>query len=136
MLLGTLATLAGCGDGTGPTSEELLGIWGAVEYEYTSDSDPEVTEDLINDLGATYSITLKYGGTYDWRLSVPGSTETGSGSFDVSGNRLTLTPDAGGPVVYTFTFDQIFLTLFNDDESYDFGAGEEQASLRIQLDRF
>lgn len=135
MLLATLAALTGCGDGTGPTTQELLGIWGAVEYAYTSRADPGITEDLL-DLGATYSITLIHGGTYEWRLSLAGMTETGSGTFDVRGSRLTLTPDVGGPVVYTFTFDQIFLTLFNDDESYDFGAGEEPASLRIQLDRF
>jgi hypothetical protein len=135
-MLAALAGLTGCGDGTGPTSEELLGIWGGVEYEYTSDADPAVTEDLINELGATYSVTLIHGGTYEWQLSLPGSTQTGSGTFDVSGNRLTLTPDVGSPVSYSFTFDQIFLTLFNDEESYDFGAGEEPASLRILLDRF
>lgn len=131
-----LAVLAACGGNTGPTSQDLLGFWGGVEYEYTSDADPDVTVDLINDLQGTYGITLIYDGTYEWQLTVSGVTETGSGTFEVSGNRLTLTPDAGSPVVYTFTFDRIFLTLFNDQASYDFGAGDEPASLHIRLDRF
>ena len=131
-----MAGLAGCDDGTGTTAQELLGLWGGVEYEYTRDADPGTTVDIVNDLGGTYSITLISGGTYSWQLLVSGTNTTGTGTFEVSGNRLTLTPTGGSPTTYTFTFDEIFLTLRNEEASYDFGSGEEPASLRILLDRF
>ena len=107
-----------------------------MEYEYTADADPGTTEDLINELGGTYSITLVVDGTYHWQLTVSGSTQTESGTFEVSGNQLILTPDSGTPTAYRFTFDQIFMTLHDDGVSYDFGGGVEPASLRIRLDRF
>lgn len=107
-----------------------------MEYEYTSDADPGTAEDLINDLGGTYSITLVVDGTYHWQLTVSGSTETGSGTFVVSGNQLILTPGSGPTTTYRFTFDEIFMTLYDDDVSYDFGGGSEPAELRILLDRF
>lgn len=107
-----------------------------MEYEYTSDADPGTSEDLINDLGGTYSITLVVDGTYYWQLTVSGSTQTESGTFEVAGNQLILTPDGGAPTTYRFTFDEIFMTLYHDGVSYDFGAGVEAADLRIRLDRF
>ena len=113
-----------------------MGIWGAVEYEYTSDADPGTSEDLINDLGGTYSITLVVDGSYHWQLTVSGSTQTGSGTFEVADRQLILTPDSGSPTSYRFTFDEIFMTLYRDDVSYDFGGGAEPADLRILLDRF
>lgn len=134
--LAAVAGLAACDSGTGSEAGNLYGLWGAVEYEYTSDADPGTTEDLINDLGATYSLTLSSNGTYVWQLERPGSTQTGGGTFQIQGDQLTLTPTTGTPSVYRFSFNEIFLTLYDDDTSYDFGAGSVPADLRILLDRF
>ncbi len=142
----TLATLllavagpAGCSDdGSGPGAQELLGLWGAVEYEYTADADATVTEDLVDDLAATYSIELIAGGRYSERLATLQSTVISTGTFDVGEHRLTLHADDGGTTVYRLTFNEVFLTLHDDEVLYDFGGDgtEEPADLRILLDRF
>lgn len=133
------AGLAGCDDASGPTVRDLAGIWGAVEYEYISDTDPGTTEDLVHDLGGYYTITLSVNGTYQQELSTSGGSGaavTESGTFELGNSQLTLSPSGGTPRTYTFTFDQIFLTLRSSDVSYDFGGGPEPASVRILLDRF
>lgn len=136
---GLVAGLPGCSDdGSGPDARELLGIWGAVSYEYTSDADPAQTYDLIDE-GGSYTLELVVGGTYGWTLNTLQGATTGHGSFTVSAGRLTLTPDGGGAsTVYSLAFNEVFLTLRNTDAAWDFdgdGAGES-AELVLVLDRF
>ncbi len=135
-LAASVAGLGGCDNGTSSQAGDLYGLWAGVEYEYVSDSDPGTTEDLIADLGGTFSLTLNSAGTYLWQLSAPGATDSGSGTYRIQGDQLTLTPSAGSPTTYRFTFDEVFLTLYDNDASYDFGAGSVPANLRILLDRF
>lgn len=140
--VGTLvlaAALSACStDGTGPTAEELLGVWGAVEYVYSSQADTTAKVDLLTELGATYSLQLISGGSYETVLHLPEGTARETGTFDVRGDRLTLTPDGGAPTSYRFTFDQVFLRLTDPDAVYDVdGDGTaEPATLRLRLDRF
>ena len=129
----------GCGDPAGPTEDELIGVWIALEYEYTSQADTTRSIDLVQEAGATYTIELITGGSYRWRLNTPtGGTLRGTGTYDVDGDRLRLTPaDGGDVVVYSLRFNGIYMRLSREDAEYDFdGDGTaEPADFRLLLDR-
>ena len=139
MLAALPLAVAGCGDPAGPTEDELIGVWIALEYEYTSQTDMSRSIDLVQEAGATYTIELITGGGYRWRLNTPSAgTLRGTGTYDVDGDQLRLTPADGGDVmVYRLRFNGIYLRLLREDAEYDFdGDGTaEPANFRLLLDR-
>ena len=133
------ATTAGCGDPSGPTADELIGVWNGLEYEFTSQADPSRSIDLVQEAGATYTIEFMTGGRYRWRLNTPtNGTRLGTGAYQVEGDRLQLDPaDEAGLLTYRLQFNGIYLRLRREDAEYDFdGDGTlEPATFRLLLDR-
>jgi hypothetical protein len=133
------ALVAGCSDASGPSADDLIGLWGGLRFEYLSDADPSQSFDLIADAGATFSLELVSGGTYESSLNVPGSAPLpGSGTYAVSSGKLTLTSDAGARQVFEIDFSGTLLELVDRDASYDFDGDQapDAADLVLLLDRF
>ena len=129
---------SGCDDPTRVTAADLHGLWGAVAMVYTSAANPAVASDLLEE-GATYSIELVSDGTYGSQLSrpsVPAISE--SGTYDVRGGRLILSPTGGGERTLSLEFNRSLLTAREASTEWDFdGDGvPEPASLEMVLDRF
>lgn len=118
--------------------ERPVRLWGGVEFVYSSSSAAQPDVDLIGHLGGNFGIELISGGTFSSELSLPGQApEITTGTFRVSGDRLTLSPNGLPEQEFRFTFDRIFLTLRDASAAYDFdGDGTaEPATLTILLDR-
>lgn len=135
-----VAATAGCfDDPSGVTAEELIGLWGAVEMVFTSEADPGQSVDAVGTEGYTYSLQLISGGTYESQLSTPaGEVRADGGTYQVFGDRLTLSSSAGPERSFEVHFNRSLLRLREASSEWDFdGDGTpELATLEMVLDRF
>jgi hypothetical protein len=142
-----LGLIAGCGDDTiGPgdlTLADLQGTWTVTKFEYTSDTDNDVTYDAITeddgfaavavvDANGQYTIT-----TDPKSPALPSRTETGT--FAVNSNGVVDTR-SGGPAVNArieVTGNQLVYTT--EEASFDFPEdevdGDVNADFRMEWQR-
>lgn len=130
----------GCSeDPAGVTAADLVGLWGAWEVVYTSDADAATRVDLVNDVGATYSIEFHATGTYHEQVSEPGRpARSETGAYDVSQGQLVLDPDEGERRELTIVRTASGrLSVREEGVAYDFdGDGvAEPAALELTLDQ-
>ncbi len=134
-----LAPLVACsGDGTGPSDRDLVGVWGALRFEYTSAAQPPLSRDIVQDDGASYTIDFTLEGTYTTRLSEQSGTTRDAGTFDIRGSTLVLVSNDGPRVEYEQSLENGFMTLRRQDAAFDFDSDgtPEPASLFIRLQHF
>ena len=116
----------------GDPSDALEGTWNATKFEYTSVANPATKADVIA-LGGAYSVTLGSNGIAQASLRAPGETEPTlvSGTWSVEGSTFTLAPNAGSPLVFSYTLSGTTLTVGGATAAYDFNADavDEAATL-------
>ncbi len=132
--------VAGCGDSIGAdsTPEEvanaLAGTWNATSFVFTNDANSSETFDLLAD-GGSFSITFTTAGGFSGSSTFQGATDTFSGTYIVQGTNL-ITTEEGESETVAFTLSGNNLTLTLDDEfDFDDDDVEEEATLRIVLQR-
>lgn len=135
MLVGA-GLMVGCGDdGTSPadlTLADLVGGWTAGEFEFTDQSNPAQSIDLIA-LGGEVALSLASNGSYTIVMLPPLSTpDVTEGSATVEGGLLVVTDDEapGETVTFTLTLSGNTLTIETDEVEFDFGGGDVPADLR------
>ena len=138
----TISTLAlilmtGCGDDavTGVNADLIAGTWTATKMVFTADADPNDFVDIIADEGAALEIVFDADGTYDFTFTFPGfPDENETGTYSVSGSTMTITPAGEAAETFTISRDGDTMTL-TDADDFDFGAGDEAATVVITLTR-
>ncbi len=138
----TTATLAlilmtGCGDdgGTGVDPDDIAGTWTATSMLFTQVAAPNATYDIIVEDVATLVVVFNAAGTYTFTFTFPPQPdENETGTYSVSGNTLTSTPTGGVAETTEISRNGDTMTL-TDDDDWDFGAGDEPATLVITLTR-
>jgi hypothetical protein len=123
LLLGAILCSGGCSDdGTGPVDalEPLVGTWRAESLVLTSQANPSLSLDLIQE-GAVFTISILGNGQYQAVLTAFGQTNAELGTLTVSGNQITMEPSSqgGATTVGTFSFSGEALIL-DGETSYDF----------------
>jgi hypothetical protein len=143
-----IAFAVGCGDSTEPqddvTIADLIGNWNATSMQFTSQSNPPVTLDLITDTFGRMSISINPNGSFEgtFRESFSASEETVSGTVTLQGDTITIAFVQGldEDVSGTFTLAGDVLTVNGTFQSFDFTPADgndnpEPASLVIVLVR-
>ncbi len=136
-LLALLAagSLACDDDGIQVSRGGLAGTWVATSALFTSVADTTVTFDPIVEDDATLTLVIRSDDTATLTTVLDGVTEVDDGTIAVDGAMITL--DFGGePTTGTFdrSGDRLDITL-ETEVSFDFGAGEEPATLDLELVR-
>lgn len=137
------AALAACGDDGSPNPIEpdpalapFVGTWDAEVFTVTSDADPDIVADLMEN--GSFFINVQPSGTYTASLEfggIPLSPEIGQ--MTVSGDVITLNPNGAESATSKFTFiSEEYLRLEGPTE-FDFNLdGElEPAQAYIELRR-
>jgi len=130
------AASVACSDSTGSNGDDLtiadlVGTWNITQWEYTRKANGE-TLDLMALPGATATIVIESNGRYTVEAFAPGMGDLeDAGTLDVSSDPMTATPDGEDPEIVVITLSGNTFTLYQDDASNDFGAGEEPASLEL-----
>jgi len=130
------AALACGSDGVGPSPDEIAGTWTATKMEYVSVSQPVQTVDLIDE-GGTATLALNANGTYTFTVTPNGEPQTvDTGDWELDGDIMTVLPDG---TTFQLQFDVALagntLTLTGADAEFDFGSGDEDAKLNLELVR-
>lgn len=135
----TLALLAGAAacddDGTSVTVSSLVGTWVATSALFTSVANPLDTFDAIVDGDAALTLVIRSDDTVTLTVTESGFTDVDNGTIAVDGSMVTLELD-GDVSTGTISRDGDRLQIGLDtDVSFDFGAGEEPATLDLTLTR-
>jgi hypothetical protein len=130
--------LVACGDDddTGPNQDPLVGTWEATEAEVVSVADPQTSEELISQ-GGTLTVELNANGTFSLDVTFPGEApQAVNGTWSATQDVLTLNW-TGLPITWEFDFALVadVLTVTGADTEWDFGTGDEAATLNAVLAR-
>jgi hypothetical protein len=129
--------LAACDDDdTGPNPDPLVGTWAATEAEVVSVADPQISEELIGQ-GGTLTVEFDANGTFSMDVTFPGEApQSITGTWSATQDILTL-DWTGLPITWEFDFTLVadVLTVTGADTEWDFGAGDEAATLNAVLAR-
>lgn len=127
--LAMVLAVAGCDTSLGP---DLTGLWVAGSYEYRSESGETI--DLVERDGASFNLTTFL--AFDGRRVVTTIFEDGHGGQETMSGEVFV--DEG-----TFTFETVVFDFTHRDgalvlvsatsQTFDFGAGDESATLTIRL---
>lgn len=121
----------GCSDdGTGPGElKPLVGVWDALELVMTSQTNPDISVDLIEE-GAAFTLSILSNGQYTATLTIFEQGTSEMGNVQISGNTVTITPtQPEGPALEaTWSFQGERLVLDGESE-FDFNLdGTTEAS--------
>jgi hypothetical protein len=130
-LTAVLAVGAACGD-QGPAIPDLVGTWDATKLEFTRVANPSQKVDVIA-LGATFWIALDADSTWLAVVTIPLSTpDTTTGTWSAGTDVVTLQEDgATGNQQFDYVLSGSTLTLTGANVDYDFGTGDEPATLDV-----
>ncbi len=134
-----LVLMTGCGDATGVEPDDIAGTWRATSAVFTQVSDPTMTADPVVDDGAVVTLALGSNLNYTFSSVLAPESDTESGTFEVTGSTLTLTPSpptAEPEQTFTIVRDGDSMTMTGTD-TYEFDpqVGEEVATLVVTLVR-
>lgn len=104
-----LASLAACGDATGPEEPDLSGTWDAISAVVTNPARPSQSLDLV-DAGIALRIVISATGVAEVRITRAGETEIQRGTISTSDGSVTLVLD-NEPSEGTYTLRGGILTL-------------------------
>jgi len=127
-----LAGLAGCGDSTGITAEDLAGTWEAAQITFTSNANAAESVELVA-LGASLTVTVTASGTVSTVFDDgQGGTDSDSGTLGSDGTTLTIGGDS-----FQAVRSGNRLTLTDADNAWDFDedGSDESATLVVRLER-
>jgi hypothetical protein len=118
-------------DGTQVGGDGLVGTWDVTSALFTSVADNSMTADPIVEDGASLVLEIRADDTITITTMQDGSTDIDTGTIDVDGSTVVL--DFGSDTnTGTIDLDGDRLELFlTDNTSFDFGTGEEPATLRL-----
>lgn len=136
MLVAALAAACG-GGGSGAAPAELVGSWGATRLEFVSAAAPTTRVEVIAQ-GASLTVVLSEGGTFEETLQVPGEPdEDRSGAWSASSDILTLTYSPTSSMQFGYTLAGDTLTLGGADGEFDFDddGSDEAAKVNVTLTR-
>lgn len=122
-----------CGDdgGTGTDGETLVGTWVATSALFTSVAEPAVTADPVEDGDVSLTLVVRADGTITITTLQGGVAEVDDGTIDVTGSMVAIDLD-GDTTSGTIDLDDDRLELLlTSNTSFDFGSGEEAATLRL-----
>ena len=140
----TISTLAlilmtGCGDddGMGTDPDDIAGTWTATSMLFTEKAAPNLTVDLVVDEGAVLTLVLSEDETYAFSFVLDPEDESEVGTYTTTSTSITITPvtPAGDAETFGLVRDEDVMTLTDTDEMFDFGTGDEPATLVITLTR-
>jgi hypothetical protein len=138
---GLVTVLAGsllsCGDGTGPSTDDLAGTWLATKAEIVSVANPAVKVDLVA-LGGTVRLVLTAAHAFTLTVSMPGEPqEVTTGTWSSSVDVLTLNDGAADIWQFEMTLDGDTLRLTGADIEFnvDGVGGDDPAKLNLVLSR-
>ena len=132
-MAGVVLGAAACSD-SGPSADSFLGTWSATQMEFTRTANPAETVEIIGD-GATFKITFAADSTWQAVLTAPGmQPDTSSGTWAASIDVLTIvTTGMSGEQQFDYVLSGTTLTLSGANTDWDFGSGDEAATLSITL---
>lgn len=122
-----------CGDdgGTGTDGDNLVGTWVATSALFTSVAEPAVTADPVEDGDVSLTLVVRADGTITITTLQGGVAEVDDGTIDVTGSMVAIDL-AGDTTSGTIDLDDDRLELLlTSNTSFDFGSGEEAATLRL-----
>lgn len=130
-------SVLGCGeDGAGPSLASILGTWTATKIELVRVANPATKTDVFA-IGVTASLELNANQTFTSTFDAPGSqADISTGTFTYSAGTLTLnTTSSIPPETLTFGVGRSgnTMTLTGGAIDFDFGTGEEPATLNLTL---
>jgi hypothetical protein len=133
-IAGLVLAAAACSDSGAPSIDSFVGTWNATRMEFTRVANPADKEEIIAG-GATFQITLKADSTWSGVLTVPpGAADTASGTWSASLDVLTIvTTGMSGEQQFDYVLSGTTLTLSGANTDWDFGSGDEAATLSITL---
>jgi hypothetical protein len=137
------ALLGACGEGIvtpptptpDPSVAPFVGTWDAEVFTVTSDADPGIVADLMEN--GSFTINVQPSGTYTATL-VFGGLQVGVeiGDLSVSGDFVTLRPTGGDPATSEYTFVEDDYLRLEGPTEFDFNLDEElepaQAFIELQ----
>lgn len=113
--------------------EPWVGTWDMTESKVISKNDPNTFFDLMELFQISGTIVIQPSGDYTVSIIVPGDTIIQTGRFtnlQELENQMT-----GGDPDVTVTFDKDMVTIIRDNQTFDFGNGEESALERTVYTR-
>lgn len=134
--------LGGAAACTSPTAVEpdpevvpIAGSWEATSVVLTSKEDPGVTFDLIEEGGAFF-LNIQPSGRYTASLTFLGQTGGETGQVTVSGNIVTLNPDAPGLPTTSGTFELqgVSRLIIDGETEFDFNRDGEDEGAFVRFD--
>lgn len=113
--------------------EPWVGTWDMTESKAISKNDPGTFLDLMALFQISGTVVIQPSGDYTVSIIVPGDTIIQTGQFTTLQeleNQMT-----GGDPDVTVTFDTDMVTIIRDNQTWDFGNGEEPALERTVYTR-
>jgi len=95
---------------TKPTVNELVGTWKLTKLTIISSETTVISEAQLNLMGAYWTIKLKSDNTFESDYNLD-NHEIESGTWNTSGNKLTVTFDSGGTDTFEYSLAGNVLTL-------------------------
>lgn len=119
--------LFGCSDDSGTNSNDsdnLTGTWKLIEFSYTSKANPSQKVDWVAE-GMSLTMTIESNGNFSASGSYMGFPYSYSGHMNESDAGID---DGDDDTIITRSGNT--LTITDENESYDFGNGDEPAILK------
>jgi len=114
--------VAGCGEPTeveiDPLLEAFVGTWDAVVILVTSDADPTLVADLMEN--GSFAINVQPSGSYTATLTFGGIPLTEFGTLSVGPSVITLRPDGGQVAASTYVFQSPTYVTVDGPTDFDF----------------
>jgi len=120
------AFLLACSDkknSTEPSTSDLEGTWDLIKYEYQSNANPDLTFDMVEE-GMDVEMTVESDGDFSMSGSYLGFPFSFSGQMNESDSGIE--DNDPNSII---TLDGKRLTIVLEDEEWDFGDGDEPATL-------
>ena len=116
------------------TINDFVGSWKASSFIHTSNTDPDLTVDLVDIGGEVRFTVLNGGGVRTW-VEIDTFTDEWDAKATISGDQITSTPEepARGVNVFTFEYDGTTLRMTNTDDTFQFVPGTEVETTSVGL---
>jgi len=137
-----LGAALACSDSNGTsnvTLADLAGTWDATQFTLTNPADGSQSVDLIG-MGGSFTLTINASGAFSGTQTILGTTDTFSGTIQLSGNHSMSLVDAANPsditdVTYTLSGDHLVITSSDLTWDWNNDGTDEAANLSAALQR-